>query len=153
MHHLGNIYAKELDEKALTYYDAALAIQPESFEVMRNKGLYLKDMENYKDAKVCFENIIATDDHCEECYFNIGNIYIAAFRDDMTEFSKDTTMNRALEYFQKAIELNDQYVDAFYNTGLIYEHKGNRKKAIEFYQKALVIEPMHEPSMDALRSF
>jgi len=130
-----------------------LDIQAESFEVLRKKGLYLKDIEKYEEAKQCFLKIIATDDNCEECYFNIGNIYIAAFRDEMSDFSNDTTTNIALENFAKAIELNDQYVDAFYNSGLIYEHRGDKKKAIEFYHQALVIEPMHELSLDALRNF
>jgi tetratricopeptide (TPR) repeat protein len=152
LHHLGNMYAKNLDEKALVYYDAALAINPESFEVLRNKGLYLKDMDRYDEAQVCFKKIIATDDQCEECYFNLGNIYIAAYRDDMSDYSKDTTTSMALENFAKAIELNDEYIDAFYNSGLIHQHRGEKKKAIEFYQKALVLEPMHEPSLEALRN-
>jgi tetratricopeptide (TPR) repeat protein len=153
LHHLANAYAKDLDERAGTYYNAALDIQPESFEVLRNKGIYLKDIGNYDEAIQCFKQIIANDNSCEECYFNIGNVYIAAYRDDMSELSKDTTTAIALENFSKAIEINDQYIDALYNSGLIYEHRGNKKKAIEYYQKALVIEPMHEPTLDALRNF
>jgi tetratricopeptide (TPR) repeat protein len=153
LHHLANAYAKDLDPKAETYYNAALDIQPESFEVLRNKGLYLKDVGEYSRAKLCFEQIIASGDKCEECYFNIGNIYIAAYRDTMSDYSKDTTTSIALENFAKAIELNDQYVDAYYNSGLIHEHRGEKKEAVKFYQQALVIEPMHDPSMDALRNF
>lgn len=152
LHHLANVYAKDLDPKAETYYNAALDVRPESFEVLRNKGLYLKDMGQYPEAKLCFDQINSRDTHCEECYFNIGNIYIASYRDTMSAYSKDTTTSIALTNFAKAIELNDQYVDAFYNSGLIHEYRGEKKKAIEFYQQALVIEPMHEPSMDALRN-
>ncbi len=153
LHHLANAYAKDLNEKAITYYNAALDVQPGSFEVLRNKGLYLKDMGQYAEAIQCFKEIIALDNQCDECYFNIGNVYIASYRDDMSDYSKDTTTTVALENFAKAIELDKKYVDALYNSGLIYEHRGDSKKAIEFYQKALEIEPMYQPAMDALSKY
>ena len=38
---LGWIYAQQQNDLAITYYDAALEIYPESMEAIRNKGLYL----------------------------------------------------------------------------------------------------------------
>lgn len=153
LHHLANIYAKELDPKAKTFYDAALNIEPMSFEVLRNKGLYLLSIEDYEGALNSFQSILSFDAICEECYYNMGNVYIAAFRDDMPQYSKDTTTAQAIVYFEKAVEINKQYEDAFYNLGLLHEFKGDKKLAVENYKKVLDINPDHELTLDALRNY
>lgn len=151
LHHMANMLASDLDEKALVYYDAALDIQPESYEAMRNKGLMLIKMEKYQDARNMFNAILSVDPNNEECYFNIGNTYVASYRDDMDQYSKDTTVQKALENFSKATEVNPVYIDALYNLGWINQFIGNKQKAIKYYQEVLEIDDYHEPTLDALK--
>ncbi len=153
LHHLANLYAKDLDPKAKTFYDAALDVEPMSFEVLRNKGLYLLNVQDYEGALNSFQSILTFDALCEECYYNMGNVYIAAFRDDMPQYTKDTTTAQAIVYFEKAVEINNQYEDALYNLGLLNEFKGEKKLALEYYKKVLDINPEHELTLDALKNY
>lgn len=151
LHHLANLMASDNDEKALTYYDAALDLKPNSYEARRNKGLLLIKLEEYQAARNCFNYILTLDPQNEECYFNIGNTYVASYRDDMPQFSKDTTIQKAIDNFEQASTLNPNYVDALYNLGWMYEFKSDKNKAISYYQQVLVIEPYHEPTLAALK--
>ncbi len=153
LHHLANLYAKDLDPKAKTFYDAALDVEHMSFEVLRNKGLYLLNVQDYEGALNSFQSILTFDALCEECYYNMGNVYIAAFRDDMPQYTKDTTTAQAIVYFEKAVEINNQYEDALYNLGLLNEFKGEKKLALEYYKKVLDINPEHELTLDALKNY
>lgn len=150
LHHMANLLASEMDEKAISYYDAALDVQPNSYEVIRNKGLFLIKLEQYQEARDAFNTILSFEPGNEECYFNIGNSYVASYRDDMDQFSKDTIIDRAMENFQKAMELNPKYIDAIYNLGWMYEFRGDKKQAIQLYQQVLEIDDYHQPTLDRL---
>jgi superkiller protein 3 len=45
--------------------------------------------------------------------------------------------DKAIEYYNKAIELNPDYAVAYYNLGNVYNNKGDYGKAIEYYNKAI----------------
>lgn len=151
LHHMANLLASELDEKAITYYNAALDVEPNSYEVLRNKGLFYIKMEEYQKSRDEFEKILAFDPNNEECYFNIGNTYVASYRDDLDQYSKDTIIDNAILNFEKAAAINPEYIDALYNLGWMYQFRGDKKKAIEYYQKVLEIDDYHQPTLDVLK--
>ena len=47
----------------------------------------------------------------------------------------------AIEDFTKAIELNPNYADAYYNRGLAYQSKGEVDRTIEDFTKAIELNP------------
>ncbi len=51
--------------------------------------------------------------------------------------------DKAIEYYQKAININPKYVEAYNNMGIIYSKQGNDNKALEMYEKAISINPEH----------
>ncbi len=148
--HLGLIYADKFDPVALDYYNSALAIDPDNFEVLRNKGLHLKDMEDYTGAIETFNILVAEDQTYAEGYYNIGNTYIAMYRDDMSKLSKDTTMSQAIAYFEQAVIAFPEYTNAIYNIGHVYDFKGEKAKAKEYYLKVLEIDENNKLALDAL---
>jgi len=147
---LGWIYAQQQNDLALTYYDAALAIYPESMEAIRNKGLYLHFANRHLEARTYFNKMLEIDPNFEEAYFNIGNTYVGIYRDDMVQYTKDTIVEKALENFQKAIDLNPGYIQAWYNLGLGYEVKGDKVKAREIYNYILSNETNYQAAIDGL---
>ncbi len=150
-HHLGILQTHTLDKNALINFDKALELQPNSIEVLRNKGLLLKDLNEYDQAISCFRTILTIDQKFSESYYNIGNVYIAAYRDDMPQLSKDTTIQKAMENFEKAVELDANYPDALYNIGHLYKFKGDKKMAKSYFLKVLTLVPQHELALDALQ--
>lgn len=151
LHHMANLLAAEMDEKALTYYEAALDVNPNSYEAIRNKGLFYIKLEEYQKARNEFNKILTFDPTNEECYFNIGNTYVASYRNDMEPYTQDTIINNAILNFKKAVEINPDYIDALYNLGWMYQFRGEKKQAIEYYQKVLEIDDYHQPTLDALQ--
>jgi tetratricopeptide (TPR) repeat protein len=150
--HLGILLHAEGNKKALIYFDKALELRPNSIEVLRNKGLALKDENRYDEAIECFSTILTIEPAFAESYYNIGVVYITAYRDDMPQYSKDTTINQALNYFQKAVATDPQYPDALYNIGHLYKFTGDKKKAKEYFMQVLTIYPQHELTIEALNT-
>jgi superkiller protein 3 len=52
--------------------------------------------------------------------------------------------DQAIASFQKAIDLNPGYANAYYNMGLAYSQLKEYRKAARYYQKAVAINPNHE---------
>jgi tetratricopeptide (TPR) repeat protein len=59
-------------------------------------------------------------------------------------------LDRALEFYNKAVALNPSYVRAHINRGDIYGKKGDRDRAIAAYRKALEIDPTSTGARSAL---
>jgi tetratricopeptide (TPR) repeat protein len=72
-------------------------------------------------------------------HFNLGVTFY-----NQKEFSK------AIQAYQKAIELDPTYVEAYNNLGIIYQTAGGAKSAIEAYQKATEINPKYEKGYNNL---
>ncbi|MGB8934179.1 MAG: tetratricopeptide repeat protein, partial [Candidatus Nitrosopolaris sp.] len=47
----------------------------------------------------------------------------------------------ALKYFDRAISLNSTNENAYFNRGAFFQSQGNYKKAIDDYNKTLVLNP------------
>jgi tetratricopeptide (TPR) repeat protein len=56
-------------------------------------------------------------------------------------YSVKNKVGKAIECYEKALEINPNYYASFYNMGILYSDIGNYDKAIENYQKTLAIEP------------
>ena len=49
--------------------------------------------------------------------------------------------DNAIHYYQKAIDLDSRYTEAYISIGTPYERKGNYDEAIKCYQKAILLNP------------
>jgi superkiller protein 3 len=72
-------------------------------------------------------------------YFNSGVTFY-----NQKEFSK------AIQAYQKVIELDPTYVEAYNNMGIIYQMLGNADRAFRAYQKATEINPRYEKGYNNL---
>lgn len=140
------------DDRAIIYLEKALELEPDSFEAYRNLGLFYHFTYRYNEAQIYFKKILEIDSTFVEAYFNIGNTYIGMYSDSMDAYSKDTTLQKASYYFEKAIDLFPEYVQAIHNRGVVYEFQGQKKNAREFYLKAIDIDNNYMPSLDAINS-
>ena len=56
-------------------------------------------------------------------------------------FFHKKSYSKAISDFNKAIQLNQQYANAYNNRGLTYFHKKSYDKAIDDYNKAIQLNP------------
>lgn len=66
----------------------------------------------------------------QQIHNNLGDVY-----------ARQGNMEKAVEEFQTAIEINPNYADAYHNLGNTYQQMGQLDLAIENYQTALSINP------------
>jgi len=88
------------------------------------------DSELLEKIETIFQNYAELE--LDEIYKNIGNSYY-----QKGEYEK------ALEYYQKAININPKHTSAHYNIGIIYQNRNEDDKALEYYQKAININPKY----------
>jgi len=66
-------------------------------------------------------------------YFNMG-----------TDFYRQREISKAIQAYQKVIELDPTYVEAYNNIGIIYQDLGDFDKALEAYKTSININPRYE---------
>lgn len=71
--------------------------------------------------------------------FSLGEVYI-----ELNE------INRAIEAYKDAIELNPDYEDAYFKLGKAYTIKGDYDTATDFFRKAVDIKPGEPPFLENL---
>ncbi len=72
-------------------------------------------------------------------YFNLG-----------VDFYRQREISKAIKAYQKVIELDPTYVEAYNNLGIIYQDIGDFDKAFEAYQKAIEVNPQYEKAYNNL---
>jgi type IV pilus biogenesis/stability protein PilW len=72
-------------------------------------------------------------------YFNMG-----------VDFYRQRKILKAIQAYQKVIELDPTYVEAYNNMGIIYEDLGDFDKALEAYRTCIRINPQYEKAYNNL---
>ena len=129
---LGNIFSeREEFEKALDYYKKGLTIDPNDISLLNNIGSLYIQKGNIPKAIKALETAIEIDPTFENPYSNLGIIY--AHSDD----------ERAIEYYAKALEINQDLFKTWFNLGNLFRQKDNYEEAIDSYKRCLEINPTY----------
>ncbi len=56
-------------------------------------------------------------------------------------------LDEAEQYLRKALELNPHFIDAVANFGSLYLKRGDYRRAREFFEKALALDPQHSKAL------
>lgn len=91
----------------------------ESRKTVRNGVAKLYRMQ-FNEAMQDFEKAARLDPKNQEAWFYIGVIH-----------QNYKAYQTAIEYFTKAIEIKNDYADAYYNRGLCWFYLGDRNKSCE----------------------
>jgi tetratricopeptide (TPR) repeat protein len=137
---LGSLYAFEGNPLALEYFNTALEIRPSSAEAFYHKGMFLQAGEKYDEARETYEELLKADPNNVLAYYNLGYLYL-------TEYLEFDT---AAAYFDSALMVRPDYVEAIYNRGLAFEEMGAMDKAENAYRNALSVDPQFDPAAKGL---
>ncbi|MHA1310795.1 MAG: tetratricopeptide repeat protein [Candidatus Helarchaeota archaeon] len=122
---------KDDDDRALIYYKQAVLLDPNYRWSWYNLGNVYRNKDNNEKAIECYKKAVKIYPDYGDAWNNMGNAY--------SDLDK---LNDALEVYEKAasIESYENRNFPIYNIGLIYEKKGDKHKALEYFKKALEVK-------------
>jgi type IV pilus biogenesis/stability protein PilW len=132
-HALGLAYQqKGMYEKAIEQYRKALVLDSKLSEARNNWGTVLLATGKNDEAITTFEQCLKDKNYQtpEKAAYNIGVAY----------FNKKD-LDKAMEYYRKAISLKEDNAVAMYNLAFCLEKKDDIPKAIEWLKKATTSDP------------
>ena len=122
---LGNMFKDKGDnENAEKYFTLGVERYPDNLNILLNQiNLYLATGETDK-ALSKLEKAVTMDATNPTLFFAIGTSYDKVAGDTtQTDEVRKNSFNKAIDAYKKAIELKDDYFDAYYNLGAIYVNK------------------------------
>lgn len=131
---LGAYYASLGNDIAIDYYNSALELRPEHPEALYGKAIHLQNTGRNEEAVIIYQQMIDLNEESLFAWYNQG--YILLEMEDQPE--------KAIPFFEKAVEINPNYVDAIYNIGLSYERLDKPDVAIGYYERALSLDPQYD---------
>lgn len=133
---LGDLYMTQgdLDSAIKTYCDAIL-LNNEDYKCYFKAGMALWEKQYVEEALVSFHKAAELNPDNYYTYNNLGTVYLDGLND----------AEEALDYFEEAISLNENYTMAYYNAARASEIMGFTNDAANYYQKAIDLnETSHE---------
>lgn len=130
---LGKLSAARHDALAEQYYSTAIDLRPTAVEAWYGKGLWAQDNGRDSLALACYDRIKEIDPYNALAWHNSGWIKMEHLGDPQA----------AKADFSKAIDLNTNYADAWYNRGVAMERTDQLDSAAANYQLCMGIDPSH----------
>ena len=167
------------EEKILNVIDEGKQRFPKDYILNIEEFNYWYSKGDNVKAQQALENAIESDPTNKVLHFNVGVTYDNISNKYHKENKHDvafTYMNKAINGYKKAIELDDNYVDAYYNLGALYynqsitaksvagDYSGEKydkemksanemlKKAIPLLEKVLSLSPSDKSTLTVLKS-
>ena len=96
---LGVLYASRQNPMALEYLSTAMRLQPSNTNVLYALAMYYQDLQQYDEAEKCYHQMLDINPASADAWHNLGYLEMTVYGD----------FERAIEYFDKAIEANPQH--------------------------------------------
>ncbi len=162
---LGNaLAAVGQTEAALSQYERALALDPDSVELLFNLANTLATLQKLDAATAAFEKVLAIRPEYAEAHFNFGNLLYQSGRADdaLVHFRAAVAIqpnsaqarnnlgvilddlkryDEAMAQFKAALAINPHYPDAHSNLGMELATLGRDAEAIPCFEKSIALNP------------
>lgn len=139
---LGVIYGAKKNALAFEYYNNAINIDPSNTQALYAKAKLHQDLGQIKEAVDLYQKILKMNPNNEFCLYNLGAI----------EFGINNKPELAIDYFTKAIAVNERYAEAYFARGACYQAMNEKNKASADYQMCLQIKPNYTSAVEGLNS-
>lgn len=111
---------------ALTHYERARGLQPGNRDYQHGVALCLLELNRLDEAQAILQPLVDAEGPAPE------SLYIMA---QLSLYRKDT--NAAIDWMQRAVDLNPGYIEAVKSLGQIYDWTNQPAKAVQIYQRAI----------------
>jgi tetratricopeptide (TPR) repeat protein/glycosyltransferase involved in cell wall biosynthesis len=122
--------------EAISYFENALVLQPNSIEVATNLAVALHQTGDLTGAATYYQRATEIDPNCAQAQNNLG--ILLQDRGNIAE---------AVVCFQKAIALNPLYVKALNNLGATLQQEGELQSGIACFHQALSVNSNYVPAL------
>ncbi len=126
---LGNLMIGRNNHLAEEYLTRALELSPESQELRLSIAVALQDAGQHGKAAKIYREIMQYHPDNYKAWYNLGYLHLVVFEN----------ADSAIICFTRAIELQPELADAWYNRGIANELKGDFSSARKDYTQALTI--------------
>jgi tetratricopeptide (TPR) repeat protein len=153
---------------AISYSKKAIRADPKYSWAYFNLGVAYKNMKKYQDAIEMFKKAMSLPPKMSHPHFYLADTYAAIedydnaivhylegikllatperYNNLGAAYFEKEQYDKAVESYQKALELHPRFSNAHYNLGLVYFQLGQKEKAVEsFLQAALYNRKDPEP--------
>ncbi len=154
---------------AIIFLEKAVSVSPNNYEANNNLGIAYKNLKNHTKSEIYFKKAIFINPNEYKAYFNCANLYIdnSQYTEAIKLLQKSLTCNElfvdayhrigeayqyifqtnrdsinltnSLEWFARAIEKDQNYVDAYLMSGMSYLWLGDIKTADQYFKKVLAL--------------
>ncbi len=137
---ISRIYAVQQPPYAMDYLRKAQQQFPDFPTTRYELALYLQSHGEPEEALLHYDTLLMQrpDD------------YIVLFNKGYVNFVYLENNQMALDYFNQALEVNPDYLDAKYNKGRVLEQMGDYSQAVSIYKEVLKARPDYQLAIDAV---
>lgn len=143
---IGNMYATQNNlSKAIEYYQKSIALKKDYAEAYVSlSNVYELNKETDKAIEI-YKNFAQLGMNANpEMLFNFGRIlYNRGGKDDRKDAEK---------LWLEAVRLQPSYSNALYSLGLLYENRGDKTKALEYYYKVKDLNPGNKDILEKIKA-
>jgi tetratricopeptide (TPR) repeat protein len=150
--YLGSSYSNlSRFDKALKSYQAALDLEPQNPDNWYNKGKGLYDLERYSDAVECFDRSLLIKSDDAQAWGSKGNALYQSSTNEGKNLNIDRKIyEQILECYDNALKIDPKNIDIWYNKGVVVTDLAQYDKSVQYYMKALEINPEYVPAKENL---
>ena len=138
---IANIYAAQRNPMARDFYNLAIEMEPDNYATYYDLAMYLQDNGYPDKALEIYDTLEVKMPGNYQIMFNKGYVNLVYLYE----------YDEAIEYFDKALAINPNSIDALLNKGVAYEQKGDFRKAKSIYLQILKVNPNYQLAIDALQ--
>lgn len=126
--------------EAIGHYERLLRRKPDLPDAHYNVALLYKKEKRFSEARAAYEEALRLGiERPHEVYSNLGVLWSEMHRPE-----------KAAEMYERALELEPNYLPALFNLGGLREEAGDRERSHELYRRILQIEPGHSGALSRL---
>ena len=120
---------QEKYKEAINVYSEALKYSPNSYEIFYDMGIVYTMLNDFKNAKICYDKATTINNLLYNGYYNLGQICL--IYNELAE---------AEQYFLKSVYSDVIEPDAYFKLAKIYMKLGDRENAIKFVNVAIDLD-------------
>lgn len=164
---LGILYKERKKfDVAINFFSKAVSYKADYAEAYNNLGYAYQILEKYDQALVAYKKLIKLKPNDSEAHYSLGLQYEALGRYSLARehFSQASLMDadnirylyvlarvlslekkydEAISYYERILEKDDSFIDAYISMGKVSLESGNRMLATDSFKRAVMKQPDH----------